>query len=1792
MPQPPELAGGAGFTFEGAVAGSYLAALLQQGYAPGVEGRIVIRVALQQRDFGEPLDDVIVDLRSEAGEPARLSLQVKRSLIISQAKNNSDFRDIVRDSWATLSKPGFRRGVDRYGAAVGEVASGKARDLRTLCELARASVTSADFEARFAPGGNASEAVKTVKDDIVALVEEVAGSSCSADLLHQFIAHFVLIEYDFMHEGGTSLPSALNSLQACMATGHADQAPAAWTKLCQLAREGAGRSAIFDRPHLVRQLSTEIRLASAPSLRSDLERVTSLARQSLTDIEDSVGGTRLDRLALSAMLREKLAAYRLVQIRGLPGSGKSVVLRRAVACDLERGPVLLLKSGRLEGTGWAGFASAFSLSAAPLTGLLVEIAATGSGTLYIDGIDRIEKEHRAIVRDVVSAVLSDSLLDNWKIVVSLRDTGIEPLRNWLGDLISATAIGTVDVNALDEDEAAELAKAKPHLHGLLFGAKQVQEIVRRPFFAKVLDQNFTSSAGDVAFAPQSEVDLIGNWWARGGYDSDGRAATERQQAIIELGTLRARHLEREIAVRELSPGTLGTVDQLISDGILQHVRRGHTLRFSHDIFFEWAFFHVLVDRGTGWLQEVRTCGEPPGVARVVELLSQWEFEQGSEWPRILREVDASQMRPQWTRSWLLAPLTASNFGQSETAYSDAVQADDFRFLKKALVWFQAERTTPNPNVLTSDSPADQRIRFADLLGWPADFPTWARFIRFLLQRIDAIPATLYPDIVTLFEVWQNALAFLENPVSSALLELADRWLQETERDESADRLPSVPARWAALGREVGDFRKSLTNLILRSAISVPELAKGYLTRVVDSERLSEKTFANIIGYTPILSRSHPDLLVRLTLKHLEDELPQDRENQEREKARSAAEYRKRIRAKPAEERTEREERVLAGGFSFPHLFSYHDWEALAVDRDHQNYLPPSPLREPFHSLFKVNPGQALRLVGELSNHAITAWRQLHRLDRAHLGTPVPLTIDFPWGSQQFWGGDREYLWHRGYCAPKALACAYMALEDWAFQELERERPLAGLIQQIVAGNECIAVLGIAAALALHTEQITEAVFPLVTSQRLLAADHDRMAQDFTSASANLMGFRHKSELPHVEAIRAANARPVRKKELSRLVSVFILQGGTIAERTRQAILGFAQNLPFQLEEHREVEDARVRLAQQANEYAELVEIENYRRVPIPDAEQIAVVHVSPSASTPENVARADEARRRLMESTLWAWASKYLEAAEIGCNFTVVTAIELAKKSDRPSLYESEEGDQTQIGMCRGAVAATAAVALRHREDIPAPDLQWARDVLRRALYTPETRDVFWSPMSVIPWHPGIFIAAGLADDLRHRTADHDAAARLLALVGHPLELVALAALKECLSLWDHDPKLGWSALLLALSLCSISPRRRPVGPSDPIQTPAETVAAIEAATAIYQSADLWPSLPLPPPAWVKVERTAQQAELADEFDGELDPDDVLNAEETWASPPTHWHSTYAAKVIALIPYQRVLTSEARDQLLDLLSGQLAWTIAKLSPPWVKPGRRDRDSPKIFEWTHELGRTLGRVAGLCSLAEVSAKFLDPIFALEGKHCWELLSPLVDTYICVYVYDAKEMPVEAVQLLSACLERLLQDRTFDPASYRAGELSGFDEPRLAEALMFVSVEHASRAARYVNGDWSDIGRIMPIIDRFVRFAGWAFIVMHHYLTLCERSKETFPAETFADHVLHVIGNTGTQLKGWHGTLLPARIAGLIQHLADRETPMPTTLGQRFLRLLDMLVDMGDRRSAALQVSEAFREIQTN
>ncbi|XCN72144.1 MAG: ATP-binding protein [Candidatus Electrothrix aestuarii] len=1787
MSQSPELAGGEGFTFEGDAAAFYLTALLAEANAPGIDDRIVVRVSTQQRDFGEQLDDVIVDFEDIEKNPVRLSLQVKRSLTISAARTNSDFRKIVRDSWKTLKKPDFRINTDRYGAAVGTITPAKERALKTLCDWARESLTADHFDTRFAERYSKTNDINAVKNDIVALLkEEAEGAPSTAEDVHQFLAHFVLIQFDFLREGATCPPDAINRIRDCLAPEDADKAPLFWAKIVQLSRASAGKAGQFDRVRLVRLISPLARLRGATSLRHDLDTLTQLAESYVNLIPDDIGGVRLNRTPLIKKLDTKLSTARLVQIRGLPGSGKSVVVRRAVQRALENGPVLFLKAEQLEGTSWTSYATSQGLSGAPLEKLLVEIGAAGTPIFFIDAIDRIEKEHQPIILDVIRTIINSPLLDNWRIIVSLRDTGIEVLRNWLGDFLDVLGVKTVEVGQLNDEEAQKLAKSKEHLRPLLFGAEQVKEIVRRPFFAKVLNQSYVADPSTPTFAPQSEVDLIENWWQRGGYNATGQHTVDRQQELLALASVHAHNLSQPIRLSQLTSRT--HIDDLRLDGILQNAREGISVSFAHDIFFEWAFFYVLVDHDSQWMDEIRECGEPPAVARVVELLSQWEYADGENWSAYLKQAEDSTLRSQWLRAWLVAPFGTSKFEVDEKQFATAVFADDFRLFRKVLVWFQAEKTSPNTNILSGELPPDQRQRFAYFLGWPSDFPAWHRLINFVLKHIAEIPQRLYPEVVSIFEVWQNALSDLPNPTSHALLQQCASWLAainarpKDEPDENSVYWREVP--------DFKDFSRSLVQLLLKSSRAEPTFAADYLQRVINSERIGEKTFGDIIAFSPKLAESLPELVVDLSLAFLKEELPEDQVARRKQEIRAESEWREAIQAKPEAERTQQEEMMLACPPSLHTATDFHsyDWKLLSLHDDLPSFYPPSPLREPFHSLFQSAPDEALRLLREICNHAMTAWRQLHRYFRDRYSTPIPLELTFPWGTQKFWGTDREYLWYRSTWAPKVIGCGFMALEEWCFAELERDKPVDELIRQIIEGNECIAILGLASLLALHTETVSEVTLPLFTSQRLLAADQNRLMQNLSLSEANLAAFADQTDKPHFEAVQAANARPVRKTQLSWMVPRFVLATEPIAKQARDAILNLKNNLPFQYEEHLDITEIRKDLTEQAIKYAELADPDptNYYAYRTEeDSDQMAIVHISPSAAEPENVAKAEKASNYLRVNSLWTWASKSFEEGRTQSTYTVEDAITIAKKADNSDLFKqsTEENDVDQLGMLQGAVAGTAAIVLNCRKGRSQENIEWARDVIGRAIRQPENSAMVWSSVSVIPWHHAIYVARGLAAEIREGTATDNTALDLLRLIAHPLEVVSLAAIEEICRLWPNDPKLTWAGLILAFSFCHTQPWSR----RDEVLQYNQDQQAISVALDFYENGNGWASLPLPPPAWRKVESGKFQIGPLS-FDP-YSPAETINPAEVWGEPDVFWYSEQAAEILERIPLDNLLNSSAKSALLNFLTGVLDWTIQKNAPPWVKPGRRGLSKAKLFQWTRTLAFQLGYVAGLLPFSYFQDHFLEPILGLEGDNCWAFLTPFTRSYICNYVYDAPTIPSDAVALLALCLERLLQDSTFKHNTYRSGELFGAYLPELVRTLMFVSVERANLAARYVNGDWSEIDRILPLIDRFVRAGGWAASVMNHFLTLCERAKADYPAETFADQVLAIIGEGADNLKGWHDTFIPARIAELVQHFAHRDTPMKLPLSQKFLQILDILVDMGDRRSAALQLGEVFREV---
>lgn len=253
MLQSSELAGGDGFTFEGFVAAYYLAALLAKRKTSGCDG-IVIEVAVQQRNFGKPLDDVIVKWEDNSKRVGVTSLQVKKELIISSAKNNSDFREVIRDSWNTFKRNDFQIGLDKYGAAVGNVALQKFRDITALCEMARESNEVSHFSTRLT-SECISKTQLEISDDIKKIVLEENGIEPTIKDLREFLAHFIIVKFDFLHEGEVSSSEAELHLNEILKPDHTHLVSLVWSHLHTIIRKSAAKSGVYNFDRIINELA-------------------------------------------------------------------------------------------------------------------------------------------------------------------------------------------------------------------------------------------------------------------------------------------------------------------------------------------------------------------------------------------------------------------------------------------------------------------------------------------------------------------------------------------------------------------------------------------------------------------------------------------------------------------------------------------------------------------------------------------------------------------------------------------------------------------------------------------------------------------------------------------------------------------------------------------------------------------------------------------------------------------------------------------------------------------------------------------------------------------------------------------------------------------------------------------------------------------------------------------------------------------------------------------------------------------------------------------------------------------------------------------------------------------------------------------------------------------------------------------------------------------------------------------------------------------------------------------------
>ena len=605
---------------------------------------------LQRAAEGHPLDDVIVDAHDAQGNSAVLEVQVKRD--ISFAPSDPIFRSVVGQIAKVAGKPEFLKSRYELAIALAQTSHKIEGAYQTVLTWARQLGDAATFMSRIRRPGSANEAMRSFVNTFRAHLEE-AGAPHDDATVWCLLSRLQILPFDFTATGSAAAELAKERATRAL---HPDDTPRAsdlWKALTELSIEIASSGGDITRDRLVEKLKQRsFRLAEGKRSFTALAALAEASRHALADIGDRVSGAMLTRPERVAAVHGALDRGRYVEIRGDAGVGKSAVLKHFAEQISEQARVIVLSPGRTVPKGWLALRGVLGFDGTAHE-LLVDLAASGSGVLFLDNLDFYAPEERLTALDLVREAAKVPGMS--VIATARRDFGVlEP--SWLpGEVINQLGRAEpVVIDELSESETEELRNAAPQLSALLAENHPARQVARNLFRLSRL-ANRPSDAPSL----RTEVDMAEQWWqsADGDYDKDQHR--DRARVLRALGEQALSRVE-QLDAHEFPAAA---VNALVASESLRDLGNDR-MTFRHDVLRDWAVANLLASDPALVQRLPLNRPAPADLVRGVELATRIAIERAADsvpWQSFVAAVSKPEDHGSWRRAALLA-LVRSEIG--------------------------------------------------------------------------------------------------------------------------------------------------------------------------------------------------------------------------------------------------------------------------------------------------------------------------------------------------------------------------------------------------------------------------------------------------------------------------------------------------------------------------------------------------------------------------------------------------------------------------------------------------------------------------------------------------------------------------------------------------------------------------------------------------------------------------------------------------------------------------------------------------------------------------------------------------------------------------------------------------------------------------------------------------------------------------------------------------------------------------------------------------------------------------
>ncbi len=827
---------------------------------------------------------------------------------------------------------------------------------------------------------------------------------------------------------------------------------------------------------------------------ADWKRVSSATKSSLQSVRESLGyGIRLDRDALTAQLETALAASGAVALLGPSGSGKSVLVRRAIEGRLATGRAICVDCRIFERQDFAQFEQSLRLSKTLRE--LAESTADPYALVALDGLDHLRDKRAYQQLTALLAALGVAAPERkWRLLLTCQT------QEWSRIQLELVRAGAgiqqwkiVECELPSYDELSAVWREAPKMRRLQFQQRF------RPLLGnlKILDlivSNVIVGRDPPASTWVGESSVALWFWENEIAASDD--AAPRIKFISTLAEREATLFGKPPLVTDFEVSELQSMTNLARDRICRRSERDEVV-FEHDLLGDWVRFRAVLTSDSQLTEFLKPRLDYPMWHRAVRLYGLYLLEHVGSTARWLDVVAAVSGAHGGSAGDLL--LEALFFaGDSLRLFREVKEAlvdSDGVLLRRLLNRCASFATVPDPRMMAlARKKGIDEVEIASAFRIPS-WMFWPPILRFLHEEKKTLIPLAPKEISTLVRLWLEhaplGSALRDEAASLALMlgerarELRDQYGAD-DRDARREYYCVALTAAANLPDEVAEFALLEACRAEASADEGTELpgaeqkggAEAGEEQQGEAEANQTEPTEGGLAYQPIgwdgLITPEPE-----DEDFGDDELPEDGprrrvDDEFRAAVLTPSAFRELLEVRPSVAREvalgvlirERRERRydLFGNDPFENdlgLENPHDW---GIDLYHHG---------PFLALLRRDFSEGLRLCTGVVDFATRCWRVRARSRRrrresygedglglfaADEGSDFLLEVGLE-DPYVFEGGPRVFGWSAGLAAAPTLATvALMALEQHFYQRLDEKAVVNELLESVMSNVRSVAFL--------------------------------------------------------------------------------------------------------------------------------------------------------------------------------------------------------------------------------------------------------------------------------------------------------------------------------------------------------------------------------------------------------------------------------------------------------------------------------------------------------------------------------------------------------------------------------------------------------------------------------------------------------------------------------------------------------------------------------------------------------------